>query len=141
MKGAYMRNIVVIDAKGGGLGAAIIKSLRDRFSHDINILALGTNAIATAAMNKSGASQCATGENAIRIGVRDADIIIGGIGIIAASGMLGEITPLMAQAIAESRANKVLIPMSRCNIYIPGTSSVPMSDLISAAVETAASLL
>ena len=136
-----MLSVVVIDAQGGGLGAAIVKSLCEKYTGQINILAVGTNAIATTSMKKSGAPHCATGENAVRIGVRKADVIIGGIGIIAASSMLGEITPLMAQEIAESRAKKILIPMSRCNIFVPGTSAMPMSDLIAAAVDTIASLL
>jgi len=136
-----MQTIVVIDAQGGGLGAAIVKCLREKLADSVDILALGTNAIATTAMKKTGASRCATGENAICVGVRHADIIVGGIGIVAANSMLGEITPRMAQEIAECHAKKVLIPMSRCNIFIAGLADKPLGELISSAVDTVASLL
>jgi hypothetical protein len=136
-----MQTIVVIDAHGGGLGAAIVKSLRERFADSIDIFALGTNAIATTAMKKSGASRCATGENAVCVGVRHADIIVGGIGIIAANSMLGEITPRMAQEISQCRAKKVLIPMSKCSFFIPGTADKPLGELIAEAADTVASLL
>jgi hypothetical protein len=136
-----MRNIVVVDAQGGGLGAAIVKKLSEKYTGRIHILALGTNVIATTAMRKSGAADCATGENAICFNVRNADVIMGGIGIIAASGMLGEITPQMAQAISESNAKKILIPMSRCNIMIPSASGLAIKDLIDIAVNAVEELL
>lgn len=136
-----MKNVVVIDAQGGGLGAAIVKKLCEKHGDNINILALGTNVIATTAMKKSGSKNCATGENAICFNVKTADIIIGGIGIIAASGMLGEITPQMAMAISESSAKKVLIPISKCNIFIPGTSKTGVKELIDLAVAHIDSLL
>jgi hypothetical protein len=136
-----MLNIAVVDAQGGGLGASIIKSLTEKYGERIKILALGTNAIATSAMNKNGASNCATGENAICRGVARADVIIGGIGIIASCGMMGEITPAMAKAIAESDAVKVLIPVSKCNIVIPGVSNLGMKELIDLAADAVYSLL
>jgi hypothetical protein len=129
-----MLNVVVVDAQGGGLGAAIVKKLIENCGERIYLTALGTNSAATAAMKKSGSNDCATGENAICFGVRSADIIIGGIGIIAASGMLGEITPRIARAISECGAKKVLIPISRCNYYIPGADGVGIAALIDAAV-------
>ncbi len=136
-----MQNVVVIDAQGGGLGASIVKKLSEKYAGRINILALGTNVIATTAMKKSGADNCATGENAICYNAKSADIIIGGIGIIAASGMLGEITPVMAKAIAESSAKKILIPLSKCDIIISGTSRLAAKDLIDSAIEYIDSLL
>ncbi len=136
-----MLKVTVIDAQGGGLGSAIVKSLRDRYGERIHILALGTNAVATSAMKKSGAKDCATGENAITLNVRNTNVIIGGVGIIAASGILGEITPAMAQAIAESPAIKILIPISRCNILIAGTQRSAAKDLIENAVSRIAELL
>ncbi|MGI5848827.1 MAG: DUF3842 family protein [Christensenellales bacterium] len=136
-----MLSIVVIDAQGGGLGASIVKRLCEKYGGRVNILALGTNVVATTAMKKSGASDCATGENAICFNVKNADVIIGGIGIIAASGMMGEITPKMAQAIAESSATKILIPISKCNIVIAGTADLPAKDLIDRATGAIASLL
>ena len=135
-----MKKVVVIDAQGGGLGAAIVKKLCDKYSGSIDILALGTNVVATSAMNKSGAKNCATGENAIAFNVKTCDVIIGGVGIIAASGMHGEITPMMAQAIAESSAVKVLIPISRCSIVIAGTQDLDAKALIDSAVARVAQI-
>ena len=136
-----MLNVTVIDAQGGGLGSTIVKSLCERYGERIHILALGTNVVATSAMKKSGAKDCATGENAITFNVRTSDVIIGGVGIIAASGMLGEITPAMAQAVAESPAKKILIPISRCNIIIAGTEGCAAKELIENAVSKIEELL
>lgn len=136
-----MKKVVVIDAQGGGLGAAVVKKLCEKYDGRIEILALGTNVAATSAMKKSGAKLCATGENAITFNVKTADIIIGGIGIIAASGMLGEITPAMACEIAQSSAVKILIPISRCSIVIAGTQDLDARDLIDSAVAKIAELL
>ena len=136
-----MFNVVVVDAQGGGLGASIVKALCEKYAGRINILALGTNVIATTAMKKNGAVNCATGENAVCYNVRSADVIMGGIGIIAASGMMGEITPIMAKAIAECDAQKILIPISKCNILIPGVSGLSAKELIDQAVDSIASLL
>ena len=136
-----MLNVAVVDAQGGGLGASIVKSLIEKYGERIKILALGTNAIATSAMKKSGAPGCATGENAVCWGAAHADVIIGGIGIIASSGMMGEITPAMAKAVAESSAVKVLIPVSKCNIVIPGVSNLGLKELIEMAVDAVSSLL
>lgn len=136
-----MLNVTVIDAQGGGLGAAIVKKLCDVYADRIRIIALGTNVVATTAMKKNGAKDCATGENAICYNVRSSNVIIGGVGIIAASGMLGEITPNMAKAIAESPAKKILIPISRCDIIIAGLSDLPAKELIENAVQRIASML
>lgn len=136
-----MLKVIVVDAQGGGLGSAIVKKLCERFSDRIHILALGTNVVATSAMKKSGAGGCATGENAICFNAKTADVIIGGVGIIAASGMLGEITPAMAKAVAESTAKKILIPISRCNIIIAGTQGINAKELIEFAVSKIEELL
>ncbi len=136
-----MLNVIVVDAQGGGLGAVIVKKLIEKYSERISLTALGTNVAATAAMKKNGAKCCATGENAICFNAKSADVIIGGIGIIAASGMLGEITPLMAKTIAESNAKKILIPMSRCSIIIPGFAEHNVKTLIDLAVAEIESIL
>ena len=130
-----MLKIAVVDAQGGGLGAAIIKKLIEKCGNSIRITALGTNNTATGKMRKGGAHEYATGEEAICLGVRSADVIIGGIGIVAASGMLGEITPKIARAVSESGAKKILIPVSKCNYYIPGASSLGVSALVDAAAD------
>jgi len=136
-----MLNVIVVDAQGGGLGAAIVKSLSETYGERIHILALGTNVAATSAMKKSGAADCATGENAICFNSKSADVIIGGVGIIAASGMLGEITPKMAKAVAQSPAKKILVPISRCNIVVAGTEDKALKELIDAAVSKISELL
>lgn len=137
----FLLNIIVVDAQGGGLGASIVKKLVEKFGDRINLAALGTNATATTAMKKSGAKNSATGEAAICSHASKAHVIIGGIGIIAASGMLGEITPRIARAIAQSRAKKILIPISRCNIIIPGAKERSANALIDLAVSELESLL
>ncbi len=127
--------IAVIDGQGGGIGKAIVEKIRSCFGDEIEILALGTNALATALMIKSGANEGASGENAIFVNAPKVDVIIGSIGIISANSMLGELSPLMAKAIAESSARKVLIPLNRCNIYVAGIKREPLPHYIDDAVE------
>ena len=135
-----MLNIVVLDAQGGGLGAAIVKKLAEKCGARARVTALGTNKRATGAMKKSGADAFATGENAICGKVSSADVIIGGIGIIAAYSMLGEITPRIAKAVSQSNAKKILIPISKCNYYIPGAEGIGITGLIEAAADYVCSL-
>ncbi len=112
--------IAVIDGQGGGLGSAIIQKLSEKISSEDEILALGTNAIATSQMMKAGAKSGATGENAIFVNASRVDVIAGPIGILLANAMLGEITPRMAQAIAASRAHKIVLPITTCNVEVVG---------------------
>ena len=126
--------IAVIDGQGGGIGKAIVEKLRAVFSENIEILVLGTNALATSLMIKAGANEGASGENAIMVNAPKVDIIIGSIGIIAANSMLGELTPLMAKAIAESPAKKVLIPLNRCNIQLVGVNNEPLPHYIDSVI-------
>ncbi len=112
--------IAVIDGQGGGLGKSIIEKLKNTCEEGIQIIALGTNSIATANMIKAGAKDGATGENPIVYNAPRVDIIMGPIGIIVANSMLGELTPKMAQAITESSAAKVLIPFNKCSVYVTG---------------------
>lgn len=135
MIGVVEIRIAVIDGQGGGIGKAIVEKTRTAFGDEIQILALGTNALATALMLKSGANEGASGENAIVVNAAKADYIIGSIGIISANSMLGELTPLMAKAIAESPAKKILIPLNRCNIYVAGIKNEPLPHYIEDAVE------
>jgi NAD(P)-dependent dehydrogenase (short-subunit alcohol dehydrogenase family) len=127
--------IAVIDGQGGGIGKAIIEKLRQECDARIEILALGTNALATALMLKAGANEGASGENAIVVNAVKVDMIIGAIGIVLANSMLGELTPLMAKAIAESPAQKILIPLNRSNIQIAGTIKKPLPHYVDDAVE------
>lgn len=127
--------IAVIDGQGGGIGKAIVEKFRQTFESSIEIIALGTNSLATSLMLKSGANEGATGENAIVYNASRVDIILGPIGIMCANSLLGELTPLMAKAIAESPAKKVLIPLSRCNIIVAGVENKPLPHYIDDAVE------
>ena len=136
-----MMKVVVVDAQGGGLGAAIVKKLIEKCGSGIRVTAVGTNVTATNAMRKGGAHEYATGENAVCFYARSADVIIGGLGIIAASGMLGEITPRMARTVAQSPAKKVLVPISKCNFVIPGAADMPAKDLVELAADTVAAML
>lgn len=135
MKQEGMMRVAVIDGQGGGLGKAIVEKLKRELPESVEIIALGTNAAATVQMLKAGADEGATGENAIVCNAGKADVILGAIGIIAANAMLGELTPAMAKAIAESPAEKVLIPLNRCNLTIAGVKSEPLPHHIENAVE------
>lgn len=136
-----MLHVVVVDAQGGGLGASVVKILTEKCGNRIRLTAAGVNTAATAAMRKSGAQTGYTGERAVCACTQHADIIVGGLGIIAAGSMMGEITPRIARTIAESAAKKVLIPISRCNFIIPGTADVPAKELIELAAQAVADLL
>ncbi len=127
--------IAVIDGQGGGMGKAIVEKFRKTFEDKIEIIALGTNSLATSLMLKSGANEGATGENAIVYNAPRVDIILGPIGIICANSLLGELTPLMAKAIAESPAKKVLIPLNKCNVAVAGTENKPLPHYIDDAIE------
>jgi NAD(P)-dependent dehydrogenase (short-subunit alcohol dehydrogenase family) len=127
--------IAVVDGQGGGIGKAIVEKFRQAFGEGIEIVALGTNSLATALMLKAGANEGATGENAVVYNASKVDIILGPIGIICANSLLGELTPLMARAIAESSAKKVLIPLNRCNVTVAGTQNKPLPHYIDDAIE------
>ncbi|MFO7860925.1 MAG: DUF3842 family protein [Desulfosalsimonas sp.] len=125
-----MKTICVIDGQGGGIGAAIIKRLRTLFEEDVEIVALGTNAIATAQMLKARANRGASGENAILQTVARMDVVIGPLGIVMANAMMGEVTPQIAGAVASSPARKMLVPLSQENVAVVGASSMPLPHLL-----------
>jgi len=127
--------ICVIDGQGGGIGSAIIRKLKDAFKESAEIIALGTNAVATAQMLKARANRGASGENAIARTVREADIIVGPIGIVLANAMMGEVTPRMAQAVAECPARKFLIPLTQENVEIVGFPPTPLPPLVETLIE------
>ena len=124
-----------MDGQGGGIGSTIIKKISTFWGDSVEIVALGTNAIATAQMLKAGANRGASGENAIIQTLKIVDVIIGPIAIIMAHAMMGEVTPGIAEAVASSPARKVLIPLSQENIEIVGTPSVPLPHLIESLVQ------
>ncbi len=126
--------ILVIDGQGGKIGKLIVEQIKQKYE-SIRILAIGTNSLATAAMLKSGADEGATGENPVIWNSKDADIIIGPIGIIIANSLHGEISPSMAVAVSECKARKILIPVNRCNNFVVGVSDLPLSEYINLAVQ------
>ena len=130
-----MRRICVIDGQGGGIGATIIKYLKAEFGEGVELIALGTNAIAATQMLKAGANKGASGENAIAQTVAKADCIIGTIAITWANAMLGELTPKMAEAITSSLAIKILLPLSQEKVEIIGLAKEPLPHLVAASIE------
>jgi NAD(P)-dependent dehydrogenase (short-subunit alcohol dehydrogenase family) len=126
--------IAVVDGQGGGIGKAIVENMRNTFGDTLDIVALGTNALAASSMLKAGANEGASGENAVAVTVRKVDMIVGSVAIIAANSMLGELTPVMAKAIAESDAKKILIPLNRCNLFVAGVQNAPLPHYIDSAI-------
>jgi hypothetical protein len=122
--------IAVIDGQGGGIGSLIVKRLRDEFSDGIEILALGTNAVATSAMMKSRANKGATGENAIVWNSTKVNMIIGPLSIVLPNAMLGEMTPKMTDAILTSEVKKVLLPLNQEGIDVIGVEKEPLPHMI-----------
>lgn len=127
-------NILIIDGQGGRLGAGLVAAIRERYPQ-AELTAVGTNAIATAAMLKAGAARAATGENPVIVACRTADVIVGPIGIVAADALLGEVTPAMATAVGAAAAKKILIPMNRCGIRVMGVKELTMAEYIAQAME------
>lgn len=130
-----MKTILVIDGQGGKIGATLTVQLKAKLADSCEIIAVGTNSAATAAMLKAGADAAATGENPVVVNCEAADIITGPIGIISANSLYGEITSKMAVAISGSRAKKILIPVSKCNISVAGTEDLPLSEYVKLTVK------
>lgn len=127
--------IMVIDGQGGGIGATVIKGLRESVGNDLSILALGTNAIATSRMMKAGANRGATGENAIVRTSQTVDVIIGPLAILMANSMMGEVTPQTASAVSSSDAKKILIPLTQEKVTIVGVLEEPLPHLVDRVVK------
>ena len=126
--------VLIIDAQGGGIGKQIVTAIK-REMPQIEITAVGTNSIATTAMLKAGADHAATGEIAVGVGCRKADVIIGPIGIVIADAMFGEVTPTMALAVGQSNARRLLIPVNHCDNRIVGISDLSIGQLIDAVLK------
>lgn len=125
-----MNRIAVVDGQGGGIGTAIIKKIKERYAEEIEVWALGTNAIATAQMMKARANRGATGENAICHCAQQVEFIAGSVSILIANAMMGEVTPAIARAIGESRAIKLLLPLTQEPLVIVGSVREPLPHIV-----------
>jgi hypothetical protein len=124
----------VIDAQGGGIGKQVVTAVKERFEV-ASVIAVGTNSVATTAMRKAGADFSATGENAVVVNSRKADVIIGPVGIVIADSLWGEITPKMATAIGQSDAVRILIPVNHCNNVVAGVKDLGITELVKDVVD------
>lgn len=121
--------MIVIDGQGGNVGRLLVKNIKESFP-EVEIRAIGTNSVATANMLKAGADEAATGENAVIVGCRNADLIVGPIGIIIPDALLGEVTAQMAQAVGAAGATKILIPLNKCEVLVAGVQDKSTGELI-----------
>jgi hypothetical protein len=129
--------IVVVDGMGGGIGVQLIGKLRDVLGKEtpVEIIALGSNAVATERMVKAGADRGASGENAIRVSVSEGDFILGPVGIVVDNSMMGEITPAIAQAILAAPGERILLPLQQEHFFIAGLEQLPLARMIEKAIE------
>ena len=127
-------NILIIDGQGGGIGKQLTQIIKESFPA-LKVHAVGTNVLATQAMLKSGADDGATGENAVIVGCRKADIIIGPLGIVIADSLMGEITPKISVAVGQSKAIRILIPLNQCDNKIAGVNNYGISFLLRNCIE------
>ena len=121
--------ILIIDAQGGGIGKQLVLAVKGSMP-DAVVTAVGTNSAATSAMLKAGADHAATGENAVVVNSRKADVIIGPVGIVIADALFGEITPLTAKAVAQSSGKRILIPVNHCDNIVVGVGDLNLNRLI-----------
>lgn len=122
--------IAVVDGQGGGIGRLITEQIRKTLPTTVEIIALGTNAVATSLMLRAGANEGASGENAVVRNVDDCDVIVGPLGIILAHSMRGELTPKMSEAIAGSKARKILLPLTLSQVEVVGVEEEPLPHLV-----------
>ena len=132
--------ILVLDGQGGRLGSQLVKEICARFPGE-DLLAVGTNSMATERMLKAGAARAATGENAVVVACRKAYVIVGPIGMVIADALLGEVTPQMAKAVGQSDAVRILLPSDKCETLIAGIGGQSMNDLIRDAMDKLAHIL
>ena len=126
--------VLVIDGQGGGLGRQLVAAI-SAACPDAELTAVGTNSLAASAMLKAGAARAATGENAVLVNARRADVIVGPLGIVIADALLGEITPAMAAAVGQADAKRILIPVNHCDNYVVGIADVPVGARVQSAAQ------
>lgn len=127
--------VAVVDGMGGSVGYQIVTRLRKELPDEVEIIVLGTNAQATAKMMKAKANRGASGENAIAVSIKEADMIVAPLSVVVPNAMMGEVTPRAAEAIAMSKAEKILLPLTNPKMDIVGTSNLPLPHLMDEAVE------
>ncbi len=126
--------IVIVDGMGGGIGAQLVARVREAFGDKVDLIALGTNSTATERMVKAGADRGASGENAIRVSVRLGALVMGPIGIVIPHGMLGEITPAMAEAVLAAPGKRILVPVAQDHFMLAGFESKTLGRLLDEAM-------
>ena len=131
--------VLVIDGQGGGLGRQLVAAI-SAACPDADLTAVGTNSLAASAMLKAGAARAATGENAVLVNARRADVIVGPLGIVIADALLGEITPAMAAAVGQADAKRILIPVNHCDNYVVGIADGPVGALVQSAAQKVSAL-
>lgn len=127
-------NILVIDAQGGGIGKQLVSAIKGNMPNAV-VTVVGTNTAATSAMLKAGADRAATGENAVIVNCRNTDVIVGPIGIVVANALFGEITSRMANAVAQSDAKRILIPINHCDNIVVGVNDLNIGKLIGEVID------
>ena len=132
--------VLIVDGQGGRLGKQLVKEVLERFPEQ-EVLAVGTNSMSTESMLKAGAPRAATGENAVAVACRKADVILGPVGIVIADALLGEVTPAMAKAVGQSDAIRILLPSDKCSTMVAGVGNQTMSALIDDAMNKLAEIL
>jgi hypothetical protein len=130
LQASSKKSIGIVDGQGGGIGSTIIKRVKAHFGESVEIIALGTNAIATAQMLKAGANRGASGENAIVRTVVRVDVVAGPLGIMLVHAMMGEVTPKIAEAVSGCAAPKLILPISQENVDLIGVSDDPLPHMV-----------
>ena len=134
MENPHETRVMVIDGQGGSIGRQMVKMICEDLPQ-VSLTAVGTNSIATANMLKGGAVNAATGENAVIVGARNADVIVGPIGLMIADALLGEVTPAMAAAVGQSAAVRILLPVGRCRTLVAGVANPSTAALLADAMD------
>jgi hypothetical protein len=122
--------ILIIDGSGGKIGSEVIKKIRKEAGSNLEIIAVGTNAIATNSMIKAGANNGASGENALCQMVKKASAIIGPANIVIPNSFLGELTPEMANSVADCSAKKYILPIDNENTFFILNKKEPLPHML-----------
>jgi hypothetical protein len=129
-----VKTVVVVDGMGGGIGAQLVARIRKDVKSEISLLALATNAVAARRMVDAGALRGASGENAFRVSLPEADVILGPLGVVLPNAMMGELTPAMAEAVLSSRAKKILLPLAQSHVLVVGLADRNVGELMDEAI-------